>query len=70
MEDRFKQERKSSQGDLIVWKALVRDFPLLGKWTGFTEGKKSALGKTIIPRYLMRHKRLYMMIKTHFYFLL
>jgi hypothetical protein len=30
MEERFKQERKRAQGGSIVWKALVKAFPLIG----------------------------------------
>jgi hypothetical protein len=32
IEDWFKKERKIPQGGSIVWKALIRAFPLIGKW--------------------------------------
>jgi len=35
IEDWFRQERKNSNGGSIVWKDLVKTFPLIGKWTAW-----------------------------------
>jgi hypothetical protein len=35
----FRMERKSVQGASIVWKALVRAFPIIGKWAAWKVGR-------------------------------
>jgi hypothetical protein len=41
--DWFRWVRKNSIGGSIVWKDLVRDFPLIGKWFAWKIGKENLL---------------------------
>ena len=38
MGDWFRKVREDSQGASIVWKAMVKAFPLLGNWAAWKSG--------------------------------